>query len=369
MPDRRLQLIFRVTQQLGTRVQAQLLGSQRQHLRIESRPPWFRSPCDSGRRLLQLYAFDWQCGHLVGQYEPQATAMPYMTYLHDLRALIETGEYAAALALIASGRVPPATAEATAEITVLKIAALNGLGRWNEAITTGESALTEFSALNLKRQVGHLHGLLGLAHMRIGSTRDAESHLRAAIHITTWDLGDPEEAIRQQRRLALLFLGLGSWRQAQYEIENAIALADKSGIVRESGGLRVNLAITLIKAGTLSSVPQLIAEAESFLDQAGQKKWLMQAHLVRANYLRISGQPRKALELLIPALQLTREQKYSREEAIALEYIGDCHLLQSEHKRALDHFEAAMKIADATAPDGDIVPEVCHRMGEALAGC
>ena len=49
-----------------------------------------------------------------------------------------------------------------------------------------------------------------------------------------------------------------------------------------------------------------------------------------------------------------------------LEYLGDCHLAQKEFKRALEQYELAFKIAEATAPEGDIIPELCHRMGEAM---
>jgi DNA-binding NtrC family response regulator len=86
---------------------------------------------------------------------------------------------------------------------------------------------------------------------------------------------------------------------------------------------------------------------------------------VRANYLRIIGHPLKAMDLLPVALQNSHDNQYSREEAITLEYMGDCYLAQREFKKALDHYELALKIAEATAPEGDIIPELCHRMAEA----
>jgi len=74
----------------------------------------------------------------------------------------------------------------------------------------------------------------------------------------------------------------------------------------------------------------------------------------------------RAFELLTPALLASRNQQLSREEAIALEYLGDCYLAQKEFKRAFEQYELAFKIAEATAPEGDIIPELCHRMGEAM---
>jgi DNA-binding NtrC family response regulator/tetratricopeptide (TPR) repeat protein len=202
--------------------------------------------------------------------------------------------------------------------------------------------------------------------MRTGAVRDAESHFRASIHILTWDLDDPVEALRQQRRLSLMFLALGSWHQARFEMEKAIEIADENGIERESAALRVNLAIVLFKSGLLSRVQTALDGAESHLSHLGQEKWLMHVGLVRGNYLCVTGHSTKALELLLPALQRTRDQQYSREEAIALEYIGDCFLAQREFEKALENYRLSLRIAESYAPDGDIIPELCHRMGEAM---
>jgi len=124
----------------------------------------------------------------------------------------------------------------------------------------------------------------------------------------------------------------------------------------------------MCKLGSLETVPKWLDEADELLKRATRGKWSLLSALVRANYLRITGHLAKAFEILLPALQMTREQRYSREEAITLEYIGDCHLAKREYKQALEHFENALTIAEATAPEGDLIPELSHRMGEALIG-
>jgi DNA-binding NtrC family response regulator len=149
-------------------------------------------------------------------------------------------------------------------------------------------------------------------------------------------------------------------------MENAIEIADANACTSESGILRVNLAVALVKLGILDRAPKCLDEADILLESESRRKWLLLLALVRANYLRITGHPAKALEILAPALQTTREQHYSREEAIALEYTGDCLLMQREFKKALGQYELAFSIAEAAAPDGDIIPELCHRMGEAM---
>ncbi len=190
--------------------------------------------------------------------------------------------------------------------------------------------------------------------------------MRAAIHVARWDLDDMEETIRHQRQLVVLFKNRGLWALAKFEAENAIAAADDIGSSRESGGLRTNLCGTLLKSGHFWAVPHLLDEADGFLASSGHNLPMLLAQLTRARYLIITRHFSRALEILTPALATTRDQHYSREEAICLEYIGDCHLAQKEFQQALDHYRAAQSLAEATAPKGDLIPELGHRIGEAL---
>jgi DNA-binding NtrC family response regulator/tetratricopeptide (TPR) repeat protein len=250
---------------------------------------------------------------------------------------------------------------------VAKLDALTGLGRWQELADLGGAAIKELQSGSDSAGLGKIHGLLGFAFFRMGDGIRAERHLRAAVHILTWDVGDPISGLRQQRRLALIFLARGLYRQACHEMEQAISAADEYGANSESGILRVNLAVALTKSGELSRIPSLLDDSEAYLRQVDRAKWSLLSHLVRANYFRITGDIKKALQLLEPALQTCREQRYSREEAITLEYIGDCHLAGGDHTRALDLYLEGMKIAETTAPKGDLVPELCHRIAECRA--
>jgi DNA-binding NtrC family response regulator/tetratricopeptide (TPR) repeat protein len=184
--------------------------------------------------------------------------------------------------------------------------------------------------------------------------------------VALWNLEDRREALLHQRRLAVFFKTLGMWAHARYESESAIGSADEIGCDAESGILRVNLAITLLKSGGTSTIPDLLESAEQFLGKVEKPHWLLLARLVRARYLVLTGHVPKALEILTPILATTREQQYSREEAITLEYMGDCFLQQREYQKALEHYNLALAIAEAKAPKGDIIPELGHRIGEAL---
>jgi DNA-binding NtrC family response regulator len=121
-----------------------------------------------------------------------------------------------------------------------------------------------------------------------------------------------------------------------------------------------------MKSGDISELSAVHERLGTLARETSRPGSVLRSSLLRANYLRITGHPSKALELLAPALAEARNQSFSREEAICLEYIGDCHLAQREYKKALEHYDAAQVIADATAPRGDLVPELGHRRGECL---
>ena len=237
---------------------------------------------------------------------------------------------------------------------------------WNEISRLGESLLQQFGESNAKPELSRVHGLMGYISLRLGSIHKAEAHFQAAIHILTWDLNDLPQSLRQQRRLAIILKNRGLFHQARFEMERTIGLADQHGIDRESLANRLNLSIVLLKMGRLSEASVVLGQLDQLAGVTTDTRYRVRIHLVRSNYLRITGHPAQALELLLPALQIALEKQYTREEAITLEYTGDCYLAQKNYIKALEHYERAMKIAEATAPEGDVIPEVCHRMGETL---
>ena len=279
--------------------------------------------------------------------------------------LVERASFAEALQTIEGMLVDFEKSPTTAtQLVRIRLGALTGLGRWAELVEFADRLISLVP--RGEKLLCDLHGYVGLANIRLGSPRPAESHLRAAIHIAVWDLNDKEQALYHQRQLGIMFKNLGLWQLAKHEVTNAILTADEIQSHKQSGALRQNLAIIFLKCGNLADVPRLLDDSELFLRNEGKPHWIISSKLLRARYLVITHHPTKALEILTPVLETAREQQYSREEAICLEYMGDCFLIQKEFRKALEHYEASFRIAEATAPKGDLIPELGHRIGEAL---
>ena len=86
--------------------------------------------------------------------------------------------------------------------------------------------------------------------------------------------------------------------------------------------------------GRLSEASNVLNELESRLEGSFDRRLRCRFSLARANHFRITGRINDAMNLLSSALQVAQEECLSREQAIALEYAGDCHLARREFRKA-----------------------------------
>lgn len=248
----------------------------------------------------------------------------------------------------------------------VRLDALLRLGEWTRIVELARQVGRQLRKTEYREAVCAIHAAVATAYLRLGNLDAAEAHLRAAEHVARWDLENLSKAVRQRRLLAVLYKNRGLWAFARREAEAAILQADEASLHRESAALRLNLAVVLIKSGALEQVPTLLEGADRFIALAETPQWKIHRALIFANYLRMIGHHTKALEILGPALETARGSGYTREEAISHEYLGDCYLAARLTEKALEHYRAAESIAVATAPSGDLVPELGHRIGECL---
>ncbi|HEX7078905.1 MAG TPA: hypothetical protein VF363_10825, partial [Candidatus Eisenbacteria bacterium] len=273
-----------------------------------------------------------------------------------------TGDYALALRALDDALTEGATfSETLVAFVRLKAVCLVKLTQWSDLVPFCSQFIGPLRKYGVYHALCEFHGYLGTALLRLGRYAESEVHFRAAMHVAIWDVGDDSLALWHQRQLALMYKNLGLWHQAAHECRAALATAERKHVTDQLGVLRKNLAIILLKSGPVSDVQQLLDRADSEVAATGKRHWSIRARLVRARYLRMIGEHQDGLDVLSAILPTTREGEYSREEAICLEYMGDCLLAEGRHKEALEHYEAAQKIAEVTAPQGDLIPELGHR--------
>lgn len=265
--------------------------------------------------------------------------------------------------LRASGAVPP---EVESQVLLARCRALLGLGRWKEVAEVAERKLEELYALQPgdKRSLLEFHIAAGRAAWRIGRPSRAEEHFRAAYHISRWEFEDTAGMLRTRNLLGLCFLGAGELHRAVAELSRGQREARDSGLYHEEASFSLNLSIALLKLGRLGPAEEELARAQMLFGERGHSRGKVQGRLVRALLLRMRGDVRPAEHEVLGALSEAEEHGFERERVIALEYAGDLALDRHDNQAAIEAFDEGLVVAEKLAPEGDLIPELCRRIGE-----
>src|SRR5262249_20748627 len=109
--------------------------------------------------------------------------------ISDAQRLLNEGCLSEALELVQGTRINfEEDLDGSSALLRVTLIGLSGLGRWQDLISFVSPLLPQLPKASAL--LCDAHGYLGLAHMRTGSHRLAEGHLRAAIHVASWDLRD-----------------------------------------------------------------------------------------------------------------------------------------------------------------------------------
>ncbi|HYQ95975.1 MAG TPA: sigma 54-interacting transcriptional regulator [Candidatus Eisenbacteria bacterium] len=289
------------------------------------------------------------------------------TLQRRLEELIGHARFAAALDLIAEfqGR-GPLSPDIEHPITLARCRALLGLGRWREVADLAERKLEELYALRPddKKPILEYHIAAGRAVWRIGRPSRAEEHFRAAYHISRWDFEDLEGMLRSRNLLGLCFLGAGEIQRSVGEFARGQLQARGAGLFHEEANFSLNLSIALAKLGRFEQADQELTRARSLFGERGHSRGKVQTRLCLGQQLRIRGDLRGAESHIRGALSEAEEHGFEREHVIALEYLGDVALDQFDNQSAIERYDQALLLAEKLAPEGDLIPELCRRIGE-----
>src|SRR3977135_208004 len=85
----------------------------------------------------------------------------------------------------------------------MRFLVLHNLGMWQELAGLCKTTLSNTLPGAYPDVLSSAHGYLGVAELRLGLADSAEDHLRAAIHIATWELRDQREALSHRSCLAV----------------------------------------------------------------------------------------------------------------------------------------------------------------------
>ncbi len=218
---------------------------------------------------------------------------------------------------------------------------------------------------NLPPVIAHYLHLRGFSYSHLGEPRKAREDIEAAYSLFKV-LGEEFDGARSANLMGILHLREGSFATARQWFQRALDGHTRLGMLKNMGGNHLNLGITAYKLGDLGQAMVEFESAAGLLKSVNAQVSLCRLDIARGNTLRLLRDFVGAKEYLLNAYELSGRLMLSREEALAMEFLGDVARDENRLDRARRYYSRALAIAGAIAPGGDIVMEVMRRQGEAL---
>ncbi|RKZ15299.1 hypothetical protein DRQ50_07650, partial [bacterium] len=206
----------------------------------------------------------------------------------------------------------------------------------------------------------------GLAHTHLGNPVPAREDTEAA-HALFRLLGRDGECGRSANLLGILHLKGARFAEAERWFRLALDRHTVLGAQRNAGGNRLNIAITLYKRGRPGAALNELAAARRLLSGAGAAVPLCRAALATGHAQLLKGDPATATVTLLTAYEDASRLRLAREEALALEFLGDAQAASGRHAKARRYYSRSLAVARTVAPEGDVVMEVLRRQGASLS--
>ncbi|MCP4292630.1 MAG: tetratricopeptide repeat protein [bacterium] len=180
-------------------------------------------------------------------------------------------------------------------------------------------------------------------------------------------LGNDKNCARAANLQGMLCGRNSHFDTAEVWFRRSFDLHQQLDMKKNMGGNRLNLGIINYKRGDLVQAEIEFQAAQKILTQVKAQVPLCRCAIARGNNLRLQRNFDIAREVLTQAYNQANELTLAREEALALEFLGDTFKDEKKYDQARRFYSRALAIGNSLAPDGDIVMEVMGRQGECLS--
>ncbi|MCP4143714.1 MAG: tetratricopeptide repeat protein [bacterium] len=200
----------------------------------------------------------------------------------------------------------------------------------------------------------------GICYHRLGKNEQARQLLRDSEAI--FRANNDAVGLTEAMTASIVVNGYtGQLIDAQFHFEEVVELL-KDGVTptRKAANLQ-QLAIVLIKRGFAAKVLPMLEEAETI--QKNRTLQLTRIDLIRGRAHAAQGNLTDAEVSFQKALSRSTDNGYLRENAIALESLGDLEAERKNYDQAEQYFNMALEIGKSTAPEGNMVAGDLRRLG------
>jgi DNA-binding NtrC family response regulator/tetratricopeptide (TPR) repeat protein len=255
-------------------------------------------------------------------------------------------------------------AEETPELDVVQLAFACKRGDYVQVVDD-TTAFIEAHRRGLPPVIAEFLYLRGLAFSYLGDPDRAREDAEAAYAV--FKVLDREfECARTANLLGIISFKSSDYHSAVRWFRRALDIHTQLGMIKNMGGNRQNIGIAYYKQGLFSRSLTELKAASRLMKEVDARVSLCRCAIAQGNTLRLLRDFEAARGMLLTAYEEANQLMLSREEALALEFMGDVCRDEGTIETARRYYSRAMAIGRSIAPDGDIVMEVLRRQGECL---
>ncbi|MBN1504716.1 MAG: sigma 54-interacting transcriptional regulator [Candidatus Eisenbacteria bacterium] len=212
-------------------------------------------------------------------------------------------------------------------------------------------------------ELGKVQNWLGVIHMRLGNLAKAKESFEDALFAFR-SIQNEEKISQVLNNLGLVHKNRSEWREAAGFFEKALGISERLGHLDRAATFSLNLGIVHFRLGEWDLAERHLTRALQIRTQTGNKAGAVRDKLALANISLRRREWTKAESAYRDVLLASRSLGYRREEALALEFMGELQSTRGDADAALKLLNEAAALAAELAPAGDVAMEIERRKGE-----
>ena len=256
------------------------------------------------------------------------------------------------------------TEDAWSELEVVELEFAYKRGEYGQVVETAGVFIEEYRHRLPPVLADYLY-VRGLCLTYLGDAEGARRDAEAAYALFNV-LGKNFEGTRAANLLGVLHFGAADFKAAKHWFFRSLDLNRGMGRLKRIASNRLNIGIACYKQGDLQQALAELVAADETLGETTQGITQCRVRIARGNVYRMMREFGEARAQLLPAYEQANQLERPREEALALEFMGDVLRDEGEVVKARRYYSRALAIGRSLAPEGDIVMEVMRRQGECL---
>lgn len=239
------------------------------------------------------------------------------------------------------------------------------LGQYTEALVQCREALPVLRMQTRQRELAELECRLGSIKARTGDVLGARDHFEQGLCLYR-EIEDVTGTGKAWNNLGVVNKTLCRWNRAVECFTRALETARQRGEARSVASRSCNLGVALLKAGKWSEARAYLSDALKRSSALGSDSGVVRASIAIGILMRLERKWKASRRHLRKALEMARDSGMKREEALALEFLGELSFDSGAPEDAMRYYDEALEVADGADRHVDVRVEVVRRKAEAL---